>query len=218
MKSGLLLAVFVVSVMVPVAFAGGPAPENRAATFAGTCKGGVNKGAACTQAAECPGSSCDLSLDRAKLTAVVTFLVDDDVSAYDGGETYGSVRAATLLVEVKKGGVTHLLAQTYQNLSGATLAELLANLRGGAFVADTFDPVTEGSLTTLAATTDVLARFLFQSGDSQLATALRNVAGVAGNPVVLGVPRTLDQATLDDHSADGLASALRLKVKIGFTL
>lgn len=218
MKSGLLLAVFVCSAIVPAVFAGGPAPENRSATFAGTCKGGVNKGAACTQADQCPGSTCELSLDRTKLTAVVTLLVDDDVSAYDGGETYGSVRAATLLVEVKKGGTTHLLAQTYQNLSGATLDELLGNLRGGAFVADSFDPVTESSLDTLAATTDVLGRFLFQSGDSQLAAALRNVAGVAGNPVVLGVPRSLDQATLDDHSVDGLASALRLKVKIGFTL
>ena len=202
--------------MVGFVQAGGPAPENREGTFSRVCKAGPSSGTTCVDDTTCPHSTCEVVFERSLLTAVVTIIVDDDVSRWDHTHTYGQVHAATVLMEVRKDG-TQLIAQTYQNLAGVDLDELLTNLRGGAFLADTFDPLTEQTLNAAATTPDLLGRFLFQSGDALLADRLRAIAGSTGQPIVVGVPRTLDQVAYDNHLLDNTASVVRIKVKIGFT-
>jgi hypothetical protein len=199
-----------------VVLAGGPAPENRADDFARVCKAGPNGGNACADDLGCPSSTCQVVLARGTLNAVVTIIVDDDVSRWDSSHAYGQISAATVLIEVRKNG-TQLVAQTYQNLLGSDLDELLVNLRGGTFLADTFDPVTEAQLNAVAVLPDLLGRFLFQSGDPAIADRLRAIAGVTGTPLVIGVPRKLEQATYADHGLDQTASIVQLKTKIAFT-
>ena len=214
-----LLAFLLVAAVVP-AWAGGPPPFVRKGTFQRTCKGGTNRGTACTDDSQCPGSTCELVLERKTLNATLTLIVDDNVSKFNHGEDVSNVVAATLLVEVRVAGVTHLLAQTYENLTGSDFATLVANLQGGEFVGDTQDPVTEATLNGVASTDTgdegVLARFTLQSADGQLANQLRTVAGATGVPVVIGVPRRFEQVQHTDRGADGLASVVRIKVKVGF--
>lgn len=203
-----------VCALATVVHAGGPAPENRAGTFTQVCK---NSGAPCDDDTQCPGSTCIVRLVRGSVSALVTVIVDDNVSTWAGTEQTQDIRGATMLVEVRKNG-THLIAQILQNVNGADLDELVTNLRGGAFVADSFNPVTEADLNETASTPDILGRFLFQSGDVHIAQALREITGQTGQPVVIAVPRKLEQATHTARGDQPLASVLRVKVKIGFAV
>ena len=212
-----LVAVIALLCVTRVAGAGGPAPENREATFARACRGGSNRNNPCTDAVDCPGGTCKIVLAKENLSALVTIIVDDNVSKYDGTEAYTNVVAATVLVEISKNGTKHLLAQTYQNLKGADLTALVTNLRDGEVIGDTIAPVTESTMAVIVPTAAILNRFLVQSIDAPLADALRTLAGSVGNPLIVGVPSRLEQVAFEPHPADPLASALRLKVRIGFT-
>lgn len=209
------LVVAGLSLVAVSARAGGPAPENREATFAKVCRSGTNGGASCTNDTDCPRSSCEVLFEQGSLSALVTIMVDDDVSAWDGSQTITGVRAATVLIEVRKNG-TQLITQTYQTLAGTTLSQLIANLQDGAFLSDTFFPVTEESLILAAGAPDLLGRFLFQTADGGMGDRLKAIAGVDGTPVIIGVPKKLDQVVRADHNGDSTGSVIRLKVKIGF--
>ncbi len=58
--------------------------------------------------------------------------------------------------------------------------------------------------------------FCFEEGDSELANAVRALAGVTGRPIIADVPQDAAFVQRSDHVADGLASLVRLKVKIRF--
>jgi len=58
--------------------------------------------------------------------------------------------------------------------------------------------------------------FLFEEGDNELADAVRALAGVKGRPIIAEVPGDAALIQRSDHVADGLASLVRMKVKIRF--
>jgi hypothetical protein len=151
-------------------------------------------------------------------------MVDDNVSKFDGTEEIADVIAATVLLEIKDKGETHLLAQTYQNLEGHDFTSLTDALRAGPFLADTGSPVSNRRAAEFrlneALTDDpfpsILDDFLFEEGDSEMADAVRALFGVTGRPIVAEVPKHAAFVERSDHVADGLASLVRLKVKIRF--
>jgi hypothetical protein len=205
--------------------AGAPSPEDREFDLAHVCKGGPNADAACTDASECPGSTCVINFASKSITAKLTILVDDDVSNFNDDETgledVPNVVAATVLLEVKKDG-KRVLAQTYQNLDQGNpgdLATLIANLQAGPFLGDTEtrdNRTTETNLNAAAGDASILQDFLFQAGDSELADALRALFGLTGTPIIAETPEKIEKVLQDNHLGDSLASVLRFKVKIRF--
>jgi hypothetical protein len=168
--------------------------------------------------------------------AEVTLIIDDNVSKYDGSEEIEDVKAATVLLEIKDKGKTHLLAQTYQNLEGTNFNDLVKALKAGPFLADMESPVSNfrraAEFRLFESLTDdpfpsILDDFLFQEGDSELADAVV-CALVEMNesecerptirPIIADVPEdvALVQRSDPDHVKDGLASLVRMKVKIRF--
>ncbi len=76
---------------------------------------------------------CEINFVRgpdATFEAEVTLIIDDNVSKFDGTEEISDVKAATVLLEIKDKGETHLLAQTYQNLKGHNFKALTDALKG----------------------------------------------------------------------------------------
>ena len=202
------------------AFAGSPVSELRETQLPHVCKDG---GQACTQDAQCPASLCEINFvpgPDATLEADVTLIIDDNVSKFNNKEKISDVKAATVLLEIKNKGTTHLLAQTYQNLKGHNFKALTE----GPFLADMGSPVSNrraAEFRLFESLTDdpfpsIVDDFLFEEGDNELANAVRALAGVTGRPIIADVP--LDDAFVQrsDHIADGLASLVRLKVKIRF--
>lgn len=194
-----------------VAFAGAPASSRRAESLPRICKGGSNAGFPCSDDAGCPGGSCVLSGPR-RFAGTVTFVVDDNVSQFDGSEEVADVVAVTVLVELqKKWSERRLLAQTYQNLAGSSFATLVASLQAGPFIADTGRSdrrVFEARLTD-ASDSDLVDDFLFQTGDDEMIQQARAFYGVSGTPIVWRVGR-LERA---NAGGSGLASLVRLKFK-----
>jgi hypothetical protein len=160
--------------------------------------------------------------------AEVTLIIDDDVSKFDGSESekLSGVKAATVLLEIKDKGETHLLAQTYQNLEGSDFEELIDALKAGPFLADMesrdrraaerrlFEPQPDDPVHS------ILDDFLFEEGDSELAKAVRAFADMEERsiirPIIADVPEDIAFVQSSDHVDDGLASLVRLKVKIRF--
>lgn len=200
------------------ALAGGPVPENRESFLPHVCVGGSNPGEVCFSNDGCLGGTCaiDVLSSPGTFPAQLTFMVDDDVSKFFHDETIGGVVAVTVLLRVKRAGQTHLLVQTYQNLLGSGQDELIENLRLGAFIGDTFDPVDEAKLNLAVANAEILGNFLFQEGDTELADTLRAIFGVTGKPAVLSIATPANGLAHSNHGTDGLASAVQLKVRIGF--
>jgi hypothetical protein len=62
---------------------------------------------------------------------------------------------------------------------------------------------------------DLLDDFLFQEGDSAMASTARRIFGVGGRPVIIGT-ETLEGVEYADHKGDALASVLRVRVEIAF--
>lgn len=176
------------------------------------CKRGPLAGQACVGVADCDGPCVVAYLPRVAFSGTLTLVVDDDVSKFDGTETVTDVVAATVLLEVRA-GERRLIAQTYQNLDGGTLAELVDGLRMGPEVASNVGqsrPLTEAQLNAEAADpAELLDAFLFQQGDVAIADALRAAYATTGIPVITAVSRP-EHA---DEGASGLASAVRVRVQ-----
>jgi hypothetical protein len=201
----------VTALAVSAAFAGAPASSNRDATLPHRCAGPPAHAVPCTTPDDCPSGRCIVDATNARFAAVVTFVVDDNVSQFDGSESVDDVVAVTVLVEAWKYGSRLVLSQTYQNLSGDTFDALVESLQAGPFIADTGNSnrrVTESQLTD-ATTEALLDDFLLQRGDGAIADALRAFYGTTGAPVVLKAER------LERWSQGGseLASVVRLKVR-----
>jgi hypothetical protein len=208
-------------------YASSPVSQLREEQLPHVCKGGPRKGLACTDETQCPRGTCEINFLRGPNTtfeAEVTLIVDDNVSKFDGTEEISDIIAATVLLEIKDKGETHLLAQTYQNLEGHDFKSLTDALRAGPFLADTGSPVSNRRAAEFrlneALTDDpfpsILDDFLFEEGDSEMADAVRALFGVTGRPIVAEVPKRAAFVERSDHVADGLASLVRLKAKIRF--
>jgi hypothetical protein len=210
--------------------ASSPISELRETQLPHVCKG-PGKPQPCTDDSQCPSGLCEINFLRgpdAAFMAEVTLIIDDNVSKFDGSESeeLSDVKAATVLLEIKDKGETHLLAQTYQNLEGGNFDALVAALKAGPFLADMglgppetnrraaefrlFESLTDDPFPS------ILDDFLFEEGDNELADAVRALFGIAGRPIIAEVPRDAALVQRSDHVADGLASLVRLKVKIRF--
>lgn len=214
-----------------VVHAGAPASATaeRTALLPRVCDAGTTggkAGMACTNDSQCPNGSCVVNYVTgagASFTAWVTLMVDDDVSKFDGSQTIADVVSVTALVEVKFRGKKYLLSQTYQNLEGSDWSALVAAMQQGPFIADTGVSnrrVTESQLNSAVTmdspTTNILDDLLWQSGDSEMVSELRAIFGVTGTPVVVSTPLSLAAIDHTPHGADGLASVVRMKVKVRF--
>ena len=225
------LALATLLVATGSAVAGGsPVPERREEQLPHICKG-PGKSQSCTKDSDCASGRCEINFLRgpdAAFMAEVTLIIDDNVSKYDGSESeeLSNVKAATVLLEIKDKGETHLLAQTYQNLEGSNFEDLVKALTAGPFLADMGSPVSNRRAAERRLfepqpddpVHSILDDFLFEEGDSDLADAVRALFGITGRPIIADVPEDATFVQHSDHSADGdgLASLVRMKVKIRF--
>ncbi|MGE0679720.1 MAG: hypothetical protein AB7P69_02265 [Candidatus Binatia bacterium] len=222
--SASVLSVMVMSA-VGIAHAGAPgsATAERFLSIPRFCDRGPNEDKLCIDDSDCrPNGKCVIEYLRGRGTdfsGLVTIIVDDNVSKFDGTEAVSDIVAVTILFETKYRSKIHLLAQTYQNLEGVNADEVLNALREGPFIADTGasnQRVTESRLND-AITTDpsitILDDLLWQSGDSEVANELREIYGVDGDPVIVEAARKINRVEHSAHGADGLGSVAQLEVK-----
>jgi hypothetical protein len=185
--------------------AGAPQPDTRQGDFLHICQGGPNKADACTVATEetdCPRSSCVVSAARTIVRGTLTLIAHDSVTDWlNGGATN---RALTVMFEVRApDGSKQVLAATYQNLALPTDPP-----RAPSEVVSI--DMDENALRNLSSAIDGL---LFAQPDSTIQQQLQAMFEVDGTPAVIGVQKSSQFA---DHTADGLATVLRFKVKIQF--
>jgi hypothetical protein len=191
------------------------------------CKGGSNDGVACTPVVPdtqpdslickvarpaandgCPGGVCEIQfVQGAKISGLMTLIVDENVSQFDGQQQTQNVVAVTVLLDLGKSGI---LAQTYQTLDG-TLAGL-TNAPTDPFGV----PLSENLLGVETQDYDftnkakIINDLVFRGTDTEMADALRQKLGVAsGEPAVTKV----GSVRYEDQRASGLGSVLRMKVK-----
>lgn len=189
-----------------VALAGAPQPDQRSGDFEHICQGGPNKALACTvatQDADCPKSECVAKVLSPAIKGMLTIIAHDSVTDWlNGGATN---RALTVMLEVKGPDRSRqILAATYQDLAVPTDPPTAP----GNVVSI---PMDEGALKSLAT---ALNGLLFVQPDSTLSQELQALFSSTGTPVIVAVDdRRLQSA---DHTADGLATVLRFKVRIQF--
>ena len=226
-----LLALATLLVATGSAVAGGsPISGSREIQLPHVCKG-PGKSQPCTDDSQCSSGRCEINFLRgpdAAFMAEVTLIIDDNVSKFDGSESeeLSGVKAATVLLEIKDKGETHLLAHTYQNLEGQDFNALVAALKAGPFLADmgSGPPNTNrraAERRLFESRTDdpfpsILDDFLFEEGDNEMADAVRALFGITGRPIIADVPEDVALVQRSDHVEDGLASLVRMKVKIRF--
>ena len=209
MKSSRLLATLAICLAAGsagIARAGAPQPDQREGDFAHVCKGGPNKGQACTvatQDADCAGNVCVVQAVTSSVKGMLTIIAHDTVTDWSTG--VAANRALTVMLEVKApDGSQQMLAATYQNLALPTDPPTAP----GAVVAINMD---ESAVQKLAAAVNGL---LFVQPESTLAQQLQTLFGSTGTPVLVAVADRHPQFA--DHTGDGLATVLRFKVKIQF--
>ena len=200
--------------------------------LAHVCAGGPNAGQACTpdlsglsgdqtliclsarpaEADACLGAKCVIKFeDGMKFSAEMLIIVDDNVSQPDEEQLVQNAVAVTVVFNF--GGKKGIIAQTYQNLSGADL-DSLSNPPADKFGV----PLTEQLLRNEAllrpdGKAAIVNDMLFRPQDDDLAQAIRTMVGALGNPIIIKVSSVI----LSDHT-DGTATTLRMKVKGGFVL
>lgn len=188
------------------AHAGAPQPDVRQGDFAHVCKGGPNKDLACTiptQDVDCPRSECVVELLSKTIKGTLTLIAHDSVTDWlNGGATN---QAATVLLEVKApDGSKQMLAATYQDLASPTEPpSALANVIS--------IPMDELALKNLAGAVN---GFLFVQPEATIAQQLQTLFNSTGTPAIVAVMDKQVQSA--DHTADGLATVVRFKVKIQF--
>ncbi len=200
------LAIGLIAVAPDRGSAGAPQPEQRAGDFAHVCKGGPNRGLACTvasEASDCPRGSCVVEALSKTIKGTLTLIAHDTVTDWATGTA--THQALTVLLEVKApGGAKHLLAATYQNITTPTLPPAAPTN----VVAIDMD---EAALQSLAAAVTGLA---FAQPEAAFAEQLQTLFGSTGTPAIVAVlDRKVDAA---DHTGDALATVLRFKVKLQF--
>jgi len=187
------------------AHAGAPQPDVRQGDFRHVCQGGTNKGDACTvatQDADCPGSACLLSAVSRPTTGTLTIIAHDTVTDWQNGGATN--RALTVLLEVKAPDHSkQMLAATYQNVASPTDPPAAPSN----VVSIAMDESALQNLST------ALNGLLFVQPESTMAQALQTLFASTATPVLVAVDRKAQGA---DHTADGLATVLRFKVKIQF--
>jgi hypothetical protein len=188
------------------AHAGAPQPDTRQGDFAHVCKGGSGKGQPCTLASEdvdCPGSACVVQALSPSIKGTLTVIAHDSVT--DWSTSVAANRALTVMLEVKgPDGSAQMLAATYQNLPDPTASPTAP----GNVVAIAMD---ESAVADLAA---AVTGLLFVQPESTFSQQLQALFASTGTPVlVAATDRRVESA---DHTADGLATVLRFKVKIQF--
>jgi hypothetical protein len=188
------------------AHAGAPQPDTREGDFAHVCQGGPNKAQPCTvatQDADCPGSECVVRTLSKAVGGTLTIIAHDSVTDWlNGGATN---RALTVMLEVKApDGSRQMLAATYQDLATPTNPP-------AAPVNVISIPMDEAALQTLSSKVSGL---LFVRPESTLSQRLQELFNVTGTPVmVAAADRRVESAI---HTADGLATVLRFKVRVQF--
>jgi hypothetical protein len=188
------------------AVAGAPQPETRAGDFAHACRSGANKGGACsvaTEAADCPGSECVLQASRRTVRGVLTIVAHDGVTDWKNGGAANQAITATLEVRGLDGS-RQILAATYQDL----VVPSEPPQAPGNVVSIPLDEQAVRQLAPAAAGLRLL------QPESTLAQRLRDLYSEDGIPVLTVVEQR--SALLADHTADDLATVLRLRVKIQF--
>src|SRR5262245_27854788 len=158
----------------------------------------------------CLGAKCTMVFEKgATFSAVMTMIVDNNVSALDAPQTIQNAIALTVIIDLGKRGV---LSQTYQNLTGTELSDLTSPPRDDFGVAiDEQRLETEPELRPDGKAA-IVNDLLFRPQDPELADALRAIFNGTGKSVVTKV----SSVDLTDHQTDGLATVLRLKVKGAF--
>jgi hypothetical protein len=226
------LAFAVLLIATVSAYAGDPVPARREPQPPRICKNGPEAGMTCATNDDCPQGSCEinyLSGPGTAFRAEITLIVDDDVSQFDvesTNEVFSNIIAATAVLEFKHKGEKHVLAQTYQNLTGSDFDTLLTELKKGPFLADgevSDRRIAEFRLSdalTPGVSPSLLESFLFQGGDNEMSEAIRTIFGVTGKPIVAATPEDISFVEHFDHSGegDGLASLVRFKVEIRFVV
>jgi hypothetical protein len=209
MRSFRTLAMVAVSVAVSfagAARAGAPQPETRQGGYPHVCKGGPNRGLACTvpnQDVDCPGSECTLETVTGGIKGTLTLIAHDSV--IDWSTDQAANRALTAMLEVRApDGSQQMLAATYQDLAEPTNPPRAPN----DVVAIDMD---EAALEDLSAAASGL---LFARPDSTMTAQLQSLFGTTGIPILVTVTDRRVQSA--DHTADGLATVVRLKVRIQF--
>jgi len=189
-----------------VAWAGAPTPDLREADFKHVCKGGPNKDLACTvanAATDCPKSDCVLKTLSKTIKGTLTIIAHDDVR--DWLNAVGGNQALTLMLEVKgPDGTKQILASTYQDIAFPNSPpQALANVVS--------IDMNETNVQGLAA---AVSGLMFAQPEAVMAQQLQTLFGVTGTPTVVAVKDKKVQFA--DHTADGLATVLRFKLKIQF--
>ncbi|HZR84300.1 MAG TPA: hypothetical protein VFD92_24595 [Candidatus Binatia bacterium] len=199
------------------ALAGAPPAEVREDALPHVCKAGPTPGAACTaNSTTCDPGTCVVDFERGKTwTGVFTLIVDDTASAFDPNNRTRTAITGTLTLEVKYKGVADVISKTFLNMDGATLGDVLNSLSTvGPQLADSPVSVHEDQVVNFVNNSQMMSQFLFQSGDSTMAQALRNLLQTTGNPVITKVLKL----QLFDHSPGSLlepnaATVIRAKVR-----
>jgi hypothetical protein len=203
----------------------------REARLRHVCEGGTAEGTVCCTDPGSPdvcGAEGTCVLDAfGKISAILTLIIDDDVSKQNNDVVAGRrLRGFTLLLETKGKKTGALLAQTFQNLEGTTLAEFLDNLEEGA--ADEFGfNATEQNLHDFVlpnppppnGTTD-LSWLIYRTIDPETLRRLRTSAGLDpdGPELLVIQPSRLKLDRYQDASAtdNPHASVLRVKMNTFF--
>ena len=209
MKSAPSLVTLVVCMAAGLAvraYGGAPQPDRRQGDFAHVCKGGSGKCQPCTLASEdvdCPGSECVVQALSPSIKGTLTVIAHDSVTDWSTG--VAANRALTLMLEVKgPDGSAQMLAATYQNLADPTAPPTALS----SVVAIDMD---ESAVADVSA---AVSGLLFASPEATLAAQLQALFASTGTPVI--VAATDRRVEFADHTADGLATVLRFKVKIQF--
>ena len=202
------IAVALVIAIASAARAGAPTPDVREDDFKHVCKGGDNKGQACTvanAAADCPKSDCVVTTLSKKIKGKLTIIAHDDVRDWANPPPGAGNQALTLMLEVKASdGTKQILAATYQDLT-------FPNNPPQALQDVINQDLSETTVQALGA--DVTG-LMFAQPESVLAQRLQALFSSTGTPVIIAAK---DKTTeLADHTSDGLATVLRFKVIIQF--
>ncbi len=220
-----LIAIAALACIAPALPAHGAAdPTFREFRLRHVCKGGANDGnVCCNPTGDCGTSSCVVD-SIGKVSGVLTFVVDDDVSELVDDATVPGrrLKALTVMLETKgKNGV--LIAQTFQGLDASSLSNLLDSLENGTRDEFSFS-VTEAQLKNAVDTSgtglppfDVMW-LVFRTLDPQTIARMRTNAGLPANGpeelVVQASHLKLDRWT--DEVDSSFASVLRVKMNAYF--
>ena len=214
----LVTALALAALLLPAgtAWTAAPEHEDREAAFAHVCTGGPNKGQSCTPPAEgqknpCPKSQCEIDYitkpngEALTITGTLTIIVNENVIDWNNPRSPLDITLTTVLLEVKKGGQSHLLTQTYQNCCKIP--------NGDETMPGWFELAAESNLGIISLHDKDLNGFISQQPESTLAQGLRDLFQRTGIPIIMETAKEFD---LSNHAGDLLGSAVRFKVKIRF--